>query len=273
MNKQEPIARKYQLGTCYLCQLCLTCNKTLAFDTCECNIIKKPKNQTKKREFYGRIYNSKDKEKLVQSQINELKKCDKYFGYSSDFNGHFQFSLCSKCHNKFARLKRNTTKKSLSKSLESDLDLYDSSSNTTTPVPASSSPTPASSTPASPMEPFLIEDSSNDEYDITEFNFKFIIRPCNEKARPAKWESFKALTLVEFEDEVLDLVQNQFDPFIRKKDYIIIYKSSMHGMGIQLTDEKCWKKFLPEYQKILSNEKELFIIIEIKEKRNKRKKR
>ena len=68
-------------------------------------------------------------------------------------------------------------------------------------------------------------------------------------------------------------MQNQFDPFIRKNNYIIIYKSSIYRMGIQLIDEKCWKKFLLKYQKILSNKKELLIIVKIKEKNNKRKQR
>lgn len=44
-------------------------------------------------------------------------------------------------------------------------------------------------------------------------------------------------------------------------------------MGTQLTEEKCWKKFLSDYQRFLSNRKELFVIVEINEKKNKRKKR
>ncbi|CAB4374948.1 unnamed protein product [Rhizophagus irregularis] len=247
MNIQKPIARNYQPGTCYLCQLCLTCNKSLAFDT----------------------YNGK----LIQLQIDKLKECDKYFGYCSNFDGYFHFSLCTKCHNIFARLKRNNTKKK--QTFELNLDPYDS---TTTTLPASSHPTspilisPLSTSP--PSSPTHAEDStySSSDYDcyITEFNFNFIIRPCNEKARPAKWESFKVFTFIEFEDEILELVQNQFDTFIKKDNYIIIYKSSIHGMGTQLIDERCWKKFLLDYQKILSSKKELFVIVEIKEKRNKR---
>jgi hypothetical protein len=42
--EQKPTQRDYQLGTCYMCQLCLTCNKELAFNTCKCNVIEKPKN-------------------------------------------------------------------------------------------------------------------------------------------------------------------------------------------------------------------------------------
>ncbi|GBC45007.2 hypothetical protein GLOIN_2v1772564 [Rhizophagus irregularis DAOM 181602=DAOM 197198] len=236
MNIQKPIARNYQPGTCYLCQLYLTCNKSLAFDTCKCDATEKPKNKQKKRECYSRIYNSKDNGKLIQLQIDKLKECDKYFGYCSNFDGYFHFSLCTKCHNIFARLKRNNTKKK--QTFELNLDPYDS---TTTTLPASSHSTspilisPLSTSP--PSSPTHAEDStySSSDYDcdITEFNFNFIIRPCNEKARPAKWESFKVFTFIEFEDEILELVQNQFDTFIKKDNYIIIYKSSIHGMEIK----------------------------------------
>lgn len=167
-------------------------------------------------------------------------------------------------------------------------DSYDS---TTTTLPASlhsvsSSPAPSRPTSPRPTSPqqtspqqtsptqtSFVEDLSSDDCDIIEFNFNFIIRQCNEKTKPAKWESFKVYTLIEFEDEILELVQDQFDPLIRKKDYIVIYKSSINGMGTQLTEEKCWKKFLSDYQRFLSNRKELFVIVEINEKKNKRKKR
>lgn len=66
MNKKKPTARDYQLGTCYLCQVCLTCNKTLVFDTCECDISEKSKtNKQKKKEITvefiirKRLYNYK----------------------------------------------------------------------------------------------------------------------------------------------------------------------------------------------------------------------
>src|ERR1044072_10044654 len=102
---EKPNQRKYQAGTCYLCQLCLTCNKELVFNICECNITEKPKTSNKiTRKTYSRVYNSKI---LSQLQINKLKECDEYFGYCSDFGRQFQFFLCLKCHNKFYRLKKN----------------------------------------------------------------------------------------------------------------------------------------------------------------------
>ena len=112
MNQQNsiPTARSYQPGTCYMCQSCLTCSKNLDVNTYDCNITEKPKSLNKKRNFFGRIYNAKNKEKLVQCQIDELKRCNEYFGYSSDFDGYFKIFLCIQCHSKFTRLKKKTKK-------------------------------------------------------------------------------------------------------------------------------------------------------------------
>jgi hypothetical protein len=96
------------------------------------------------------------------------------------------------------------------------LDPYDS---TTITLPASSHPISPilislllTSLLSSPTHASFTKDStySSSDYDcdITEFNFNFIIRPCNKKARPAKWKSFKVFTFIEFEDEILELVQN-----------------------------------------------------------------
>ncbi|PKY28199.1 hypothetical protein RhiirB3_444246 [Rhizophagus irregularis] len=156
-------------------------------------------------ECYSRIYNSKDNGKLIQLQIDKLKECDKYFGYCSNFDGYFHFSLYP--------YNSTTTTLLASSHLTSSILIS----------PLSTSP---------PSSPTHAEDStySSSDYDcnITEFNFNFIIRPCNEKARPAKWEFFKVFTFIEFEDEILELFNT-------------------------------W-----------NGKKELFVIVEIKEKRNKR---
>ncbi len=88
-----------------------------------------------------------------------------------------------------------------------------------------------------------------------------IIKSYKRKFRSVKWKSFEALSLIEFENEILELIQNQFDFFVRKNDYIIIYKqSSSYKIEILLVDEKEWKKFLLDYKRILSIKKDLMII-------------
>lgn len=264
ITEQKSIKRDYQLGTCYICQLCLTCNKELAFNTCNCNVnekLKSSKASKSKRKFYSRVYNSSKIDLFSQLQIDKLKECDEYFGYYSDFDGYFQVFFCTKCYSRFTKLKNNNTKAKKNAS-ESNLDSYDS-----TPLPTS----PSSQ---NITEDSVHSDSDCDNSDITEFKFKLVIKPYDGKARPAKWVSFKVLSLTEFEDEILDLVQNQYNSLMRKDEYTIIYKqSSSHGTGILLLDEKDWKNFLPEYKKILFAGKDLMIIIEIKEKSNKTKRR
>lgn len=264
---EKPIIRDYQLGTCYMCQICLTCSKDLAFDTCECNITEKPKapkaskrSKGAKRMFYSRVYDSNNMKSFSHLQISKLKECDEYFGYYSDFDGYFQLFLCVKCHSKLTRLKHNNTTK---------ITKLNSDSCDSTPLSTS----PSSQNSQNVTEDSVYSDSDHDD-DIIEFNFKLVIKPDVGKAKPAKWESFEALSLAEFEDEILELVQNQHDHLIRKSDYTVIYKqSSSHGAGTLLADEKDWRRFLPDYKKILSIKKDLIIIIEIKEKSNKIKRR
>ena len=267
ITEQKPIIRDYQLGTCYMCQICLTCSMDLAFDTCECNIVEKPKApkaskkcKRGKRMFYSRVYDSNNTKSFSQLQISKLKECDEYFGYFSDFEGCFQLFLCVKCHSKLTRLKNNNTTKIKKSKQISELN----------PDSCDSTPLPTSPSSQNITEDSVYSDSDHDD-DIMEFNFKLIIKPDVGKAKPAKWESFEALSLTEFEDEILELVQNQHDHLIRKNDYTIIYKqSSSHGAGTLLADEKDWRRFLPDYKKILSIKKDLIIIIEIKEKSKKR---
>ena len=93
------------------------------------------------------------------------------------------------------------------------------------PDSCDSTPLPTSPSSQNVTEDSVYSDSDYDD-DIIEFNFKLIIKPDVGKAKPAKWESFEALSLTEFEDEILELVQNQHDHLIRKNDYTIIYKQS-----------------------------------------------
>jgi hypothetical protein len=59
--------------------------------------------------------------------------------------------------------------------------------------------------------------------------------------------------LTEFGDEIL---QNQYDPLMKKDEYTIIYKqSSSHGTRTMLLDEKDWKNFYQITKKFCLQEK------------------
>ncbi|GBB91187.1 hypothetical protein RclHR1_18350001 [Rhizophagus clarus] len=60
---------------------------------------------------------------------------------------------------------------------------------------------------------------------------------------------------------VIKREENQIDELVLHNNYVIIYKHVQDsGIGTHLSDEKDWKMFLKEYQKLSSNEKEIMII-------------
>src|SRR6266540_7476635 len=96
MSKKKIYPREFQIGTCFLCQKCFSCDKTLSFKHCKCDLNIKIKN-TKK--IKNRIYND--------LQLFELNKADRIYSYEVDFSQKFNYCLCSICHNLMARLKKS----------------------------------------------------------------------------------------------------------------------------------------------------------------------
>jgi hypothetical protein len=104
----------YQIGTCFLCQICLRCNSPLSFKHCQCDLSKKVKD-TKKRKSYSRVYDSNTKHKVYNDlQLSELTEANKIYSYGIDFSQKFKYCLCSTCHNLMARLKKSQATKTLS---------------------------------------------------------------------------------------------------------------------------------------------------------------
>src|ERR1043166_1146744 len=107
MSKKRIYAREYQIGTCFLCQKCFTCEEQLSFKHCKCDLSIKIKN-TKKRKSYSRVYDSKTKNKIYNNlQLSELNKANKTYSYEVDFSQKFNYSLCFVYHNLMARLKKS----------------------------------------------------------------------------------------------------------------------------------------------------------------------
>jgi hypothetical protein len=115
-NKEVPYSRIYQLGTCFLCQICLTCNELLSFKHCKCNLSEKVKN-TKKRKNYSRVYNPNTKHGVYNDlQLSKLDEANKIYSYGLDFSQHFNYCLCSICHNVMVKLKKYQLTKLLTNS-------------------------------------------------------------------------------------------------------------------------------------------------------------
>jgi hypothetical protein len=101
-------SRIYTIGLCYLCQVCLHCDKDCSNRKCRCK-KKKETPENKKglsRKYYIRTFNPDklNKKPYNSWQLDELTCKDKYYGYNTNFSEEFTFSLCPKCHNKFNRL-------------------------------------------------------------------------------------------------------------------------------------------------------------------------
>src|SRR5215216_3767024 len=103
----------YQIGTCFLCQICLNCNELLSFNHCQCDLSKKIRN-TKKRKSYSSVYDLNTKQKIYNElQLTELSEANRIYSYEMDFSQKFKYSLCSTCHNLMTRLKKSLTTKTI----------------------------------------------------------------------------------------------------------------------------------------------------------------
>ena len=109
MSSLKP--RKYVIGFCYLCQECLHCNKNCGNRGCRCRNNKEVTPENKKgqpRKYYSRTF--QPKKTIKPYQLDELNRASEYYGYKTNFSEEFNFSLCTKCHNKYNRLGRKVNK-------------------------------------------------------------------------------------------------------------------------------------------------------------------
>src|SRR5262249_23513879 len=127
--------RQYAIGTCFLCQQCLYCERNLSITICQCDLNKKPtlKNTGReKRNLYSRVYNPQTKHTIYNKlQLEKLVEANEFYSYNIDFSIKFNFSLCVICYNLMTRLKRksskNITRTNLSKSFRSNTNKKTSS--------------------------------------------------------------------------------------------------------------------------------------------------
>ena len=124
MSSESPKARIYSIGSCYLCQICLHCNKNCSYSSCKCNKEKRQKTplykKGKKRKCYSRIFQPNGK-KFNFQQVKELKYMSNYYGYNIDFSAEVKFSLCNGCNGKLYRLgKQKNTQDKLKKAQVDD---------------------------------------------------------------------------------------------------------------------------------------------------------
>ncbi|CAB4391920.1 unnamed protein product [Rhizophagus irregularis] len=239
MSSESPKERAYNLGLCYLCQTCLHCNKNCSYEACKCKEEKKQKTSNqrgKKRKCYSQVYQPNGKKPFSSQQINELKRINNYYGYSTDFSKKVNFSLCSKCHPKFHRLSKSITQNKSEKTRATNTNQF-----------------------------FLSEDTDNVKNILDN-----LIEDKNTTLISILSENEDSIDL-----DTIKLIQEQFeDQIILRDEYNVAYKQEKEiGPGTQLTNKKDWEIFLKEYERIISNKRVLLILVKMKKNPNTKKTR
>ncbi|CAB4437861.1 unnamed protein product [Rhizophagus irregularis] len=278
-------SRKYLIGLCFLCQECLYCSKNCSNRGCRCRNNKEVTPEHKKRQprkYYSCAFQPKNS--IKSYQLDELKRANEDYGYKMDFSKEFNFSLCTKCHNKYNRLGKKVDKNQ-EEEIEIIMDADDpfpleiadtstlrnispslSSINISGTADTNTSQNFSSRPSSEPNEKYV--DSLASEPLSFEIKFKLILKFSDGKCYPAKWEFITVEDFYEFKNGLENLIQLQLeDQVIFQDDYIISYKHEKgSGLGTQLASTRDWEEFLKEYNCITSNKKVLVIIITMKKK-------
>src|SRR6266498_1131874 len=285
-RKKSPYKRTYVLSTCFLCQKCFSCQEQLLNKKCSCELTERPpfKKKNNARNYYTRIYNLHTVNRIYTPlQISEINDANKTFSYNLDFSSKFNYSLCVKCHNLMARLKKKSVmpdkkEKELKEVPKNEIIIEDSTADEEeatiqTDFEEKSSENTKHGEREFSEEVYGAESSEKDEDSeedniVSDVSFKLVI---NQKGKnsPAKWLVIQKSILRNFLKDLNAHVQQQLDQWVEYDDYIVTYKQANDkSLGTQLSDEKDWEKFLLEYQNSISRKKEMMVIATIKSKEN-----
>src|SRR5438128_389310 len=181
-------ARSYTVNTCFACQDCLLCGAKCNTTACVCDKTQKPKTKQKAQNgvkaAFGRSFvpsSVSKKSATIPLQVDFLKKCNERWGYSINFNNELKLYLCSTCHSKYERCKKELT---LPWEAVSQSKSADSTSDT------------ASSTSYSVISPLLSKQASimsvdNEIPSPTLISVKLIVKCPDGTAYPAKYCSLR----------------------------------------------------------------------------------
>ena len=94
--------RNYQIGTCFVCQLCMYCGINLTLDNCNCNKDIKPTKNNRSKVLYFRnlIYKP---DKIHEKTKNTLLYGNQNYGYKLNMELPHHFTLCSACNSQINR--------------------------------------------------------------------------------------------------------------------------------------------------------------------------
>ena len=102
MSSTSILSRNYQIGTCFVCQLCMYCGINLTLDNCDCNKDTKPTKNNRSRVLY--FQNLIYKPEKVHEKTKSTLLCSNHnYGYKLNMELPHNFTLCSACNSQINR--------------------------------------------------------------------------------------------------------------------------------------------------------------------------
>ena len=94
--------RNYQIGTCFVCQLCMYCGINLTVNSCDCDKNIKPTKNNRSKVLYFRNLTYKS-EKVHEKTKNTLLHSNQKYGYNLNMELPHNFTFCSACNSQINR--------------------------------------------------------------------------------------------------------------------------------------------------------------------------
>jgi hypothetical protein len=239
--------RNYQIGVCFLCQLCMYCGVDLTSSNCNCDKtikLTKKNHPNNVANFRNLVY----KPSIVHETIkNTLSYSNQKYGYKLNMEQPHNCTLCSACNSQI-----NRDVKAAIKEFKKNAVIIPSSP--TLPI---ASVTPTDSTSTQPTIPSQTE---------MEFRLRLSIKQ-NKQVLPFVVINFNLEnpTFIDFRNKLESYICEQVG-LVYRNEYTLAFKShSESGAGTLLGSEEAFDEFLKDYQNIIAGNKKAVIIVTLKE--------
>ena len=245
--------RNYQIGVCFLCQLCMYCGVDLTSNNCNCDKTIKPtkKNRTSNvANFRNLVY----KPNIVHETVkNTLSHSNQKYGYKMNMEQPHNCTLCSACNSQINRDVKAAIK-------EFNKNVVIISSSPTSLITPITPITPSTPTDGTSIQPFIPSQTE------MEFRLRMSIKQ-NKQVLPSVVINFSLTnpTFIDFRNKIESYICEQVG-LVYRNEYTLAFKShSESGAGTLLSNEEAFDEFLKDYQNIVAGNKKVVIIVTLKE--------
>ena len=220
--------RNHQIGTCFVCQLCMYCGINLTSDNCNCDKDIKPTKNNRSNILYFRnlIYKP---DKIHEKTKNTLLYSNQNYGYKLNMELPHHFTLCSACNSQINR----------------DAKVVDKE-----------------------QKKIILSTKDNSFQDQSQIEFKLRISiKQNKQTLPSVIVSFilENPSFIKFRNELGTHICEQVG-LVYQNEYNLAYKSSSEsGAGTLLDSEESFDEFMKDYQIMVLGNKKAMIIVTLKE--------